>query len=185
MNKNIVEQKIKELGGIESALGGPTVPMLESQLLEIEKTIEATLPVEYREFIKEYGANKFATLVIFRPQVNLPDEISSSGCGCFDYFFGADNEEGAYSLKWAFNAYRDRMPESLFPIGGDLGGGVICIGISGDHLGKVFYWDQSNEVDSDDFEEGSDIEKMMFQNVHIAANNFREFIFSLEESPHT
>lgn len=39
----------------------------------------------------------------------------------------------------------------LVPIGGDLGGGIICIVISGDHLGKIFYWGQSNEVDSDDF----------------------------------
>lgn len=50
------------------------------------------------------------------------------------------------------------MPHSLIPIGGDLGGGVICLGISGDHFGKIYYWDPMNELDPDDLEDGDDIE---------------------------
>lgn len=184
MNEKIIEQKIKELGGIQGALGGPTIPVHQSQLLVIEKAIGKALPSEYKEFIKEYGASKFSTLVIFRPMIDLPDDISSSGCGCFDYFFGGDNDEDTYSLKWAFDAYKERIPNSLFPIGGNLAGGVICIGISSEQYGKVFYWDVSNEWDCDDFEEGDDIEELMFQNVHIIANDFLDFISRLEESPH-
>lgn len=184
MNKAIVEKKIKELGGIEAVMGGSVVPMLDSQLVEIEKKRSFTLPKEYRRFIKEYGASKFVTLVIFRPMVNLPSDISSSGCGCFDYFFGADNDDGAYSLKWALDAYKERMPESLLPIGGDLSGGVMCIGISEDKYGEIYYWDPSNEWESDDFEEGDDVDALMLQNVHIVANNFLDFITRLEESPH-
>lgn len=123
-------------------MGGKVVAIPEEQLVTLEKKIFGELPYEYKSFIKKYGACKFKTLVVFKPIEDLPGYISSSGHGCFDYFFGASSNENddIYSLFWAMNAYKNRVPDSLFPIGGDLGGGLVCIGISGKLRNKVYYW---------------------------------------------
>ncbi|WP_064604067.1 hypothetical protein [Photobacterium sp. J15] len=61
---------------------------------------------------------------------------------------------------------------------------MICLGISGDHFGKIYYWDPMNELDPDDLEDGDDIEEMMFQNLHIVADSFMGFISRLTQSPY-
>ena len=43
------------------------------------------------------------------------------------------------------------MPESLIPLGDDGRGNQICLGVSGDETGKVFYWDHNNEWDEEDY----------------------------------
>ncbi|VAW75611.1 hypothetical protein MNBD_GAMMA12-3827 [hydrothermal vent metagenome] len=184
MSKLIFEKKIEELGGIEATSGGEFVSVAEESLVTIEKKIGVSLPQDYRAFVKEYGASQFHTLVIFKPIIDLPDYISSAGYGYFDYFFGVSDNTNIYALQWAIESYKNRVPKSLLPIGGDVGGGVICLGISGDECNKVYYWDPSNEWDVDDIEDGDDIESIMFQNVHIVADTFTDFISCLEESPY-
>lgn len=51
----IIEQKSSELGDMEAALGGPTISVLESQLLKAEEEIETTCQVYIGSFLKSTG----------------------------------------------------------------------------------------------------------------------------------
>lgn len=176
-----MDDQFRSLGGIEPVLGSDFSVLSEGQIIALENNIGSLLPLDYREFLKNYGGSRFGLLVLFRPLNALPETVSSFGNGCFDYFFGGGDD---YSLTWARKSYEDRIPESLLPICGDLGGGVICLGLSDDTKYKIYYWDPKNEWDPDDIEEGEDIEVAKFKNVHHVADSFSAFLRQLEVSPH-
>jgi hypothetical protein len=77
----------------------------------------------------------------------------------------------------------------MIPIAGDGGAGQICLGIKGDDLGKVFYWDMANEpLDEEtyleDYGEPMPAEAKR-QNVHLVADSFDEFLDQLVLGPET
>ena len=72
----------------------------------------------------------------------------------------------------------------LMPIADTAGGeGQICIGMSGDESGKVYYWDRAEgwEGEADDFRKQGKTypEHLKFQNVTLLADTFERFILSL------
>jgi SMI1 / KNR4 family (SUKH-1) len=76
------------------------------------------------------------------------------------------------------------MPETIIPIGDDGIAGQICLGIKGAEAGKVYYWDQQNEpLDEEDYLEDYGEPRppeAMFQNVHLIAESFEDFLRRLE-----
>ena len=49
-------------------------------------------------------------------------------------------------LLYNYKMYKKRMPKVLLPIAGDSSGNMICISISGDKVGCVWFWDHEEEV---------------------------------------
>lgn len=75
------------------------------------------------------------------------------------------------------------MPDSMISIGDNGLGSQICIGASREALGKVFYWDRHNESDEDDYledHEPSVLPEILYQNVHLVADSFVDFLRRLE-----
>lgn len=172
------EDKFETLGGIEPVVSGTEFSIFtEEQINSLEREIGYSLPEGYRIFLKKYAGSRPRLLTCFQPLVPLPINVFSSGKGCFDFFMGAIDD---YSLEQARKVYRDRIPNDLLPIGGDLAGGVICLGLVGIRIGKIYYWDPKNEWD---IEEDGDIEVMQYQNIHLIADSFNDFINRLEVSP--
>jgi len=76
-----------------------------------------------------------------------------------------------------------RMPSTIIPIADDGGGNQICIGIKGGEQGKIYYWDHNNEWDEEDYllDHGRPMPpEVKFQNVHLIASSFVDFISRLE-----
>jgi hypothetical protein len=68
--------------------------------------------------------------------------------------------------------YKDRIPKELFPIAHDPGGNLVCIGISGEHLGRIYFWDHEYEADESNVD---------FSNVHLVAETLEGFLANLYE----
>jgi hypothetical protein len=174
------EDKFRVLGGI-APVGGKISPLSEDELSAIERDLQATLPPDYRRYLREYGLAAFGEYVNFRPLCPLPPHISDNGAGHLSYFYGAG--DGAHSLRWNIEILRDRMPNTIIPIGDDGVGNQICIGIAGNERGKVYFWDHENEWDEADYleEEGVPMPpEVKFQNVYLVAESFADFINRLE-----
>lgn len=180
-----------KLGGIKPVVGKTFSPMTASELANIEKRLGVLLPEGYRNFLTAYGASSFNGAspenpwIVYRSLTPLPPHISKTGKGLFDAFYGGKKKgRDAYSLSARIKFYSGRMPDSIIPIGDDGGAGQICLGISGKEAGKVYYWDQQNEpLDEEDYLEDYGEPRppaAMFQNVHLIANSFEDFLQRLE-----
>lgn len=180
------QERFEALGGIVPVVGDRFVPLSGSEIDALEKVLHASLPMFYRRFLETYGATAFGKYVDFSPAQGLPENVSSSGKGHFGFFYGALSQQydDSFSLEWNIAVYRERMPESIIPIGGDGSGDQICLGISGAQAGKIFYWDHNNEWDEEDYlDDGEPVPPdLKFQNVHLVANSFDDFLLRLEIS---
>jgi hypothetical protein len=67
----------------------------------------------------------------------------------------------------------------LIWIADDPFGNAICLGISGGHRGKVFFWNHENEPDPDDWDGSVETAG----NIDLLANSFSEFISGLQQVP--
>jgi hypothetical protein len=177
------EAKFDELGGIQPATGATFSPMSEDEAAKLEAQLGAPLPEAYRSFLQTYGGCSFGEYVDFHVVEELRGILPSRGIGHFSHFYGAASADSGKTLglEWNIACYRERMPETLAPIANDGGDNQICLGVSGDEIGKVYYWDHNNEWDEDDYLDfGKPVPPdMKFQNVHLIANSFDEFVLSL------
>jgi hypothetical protein len=181
------------LGGIKPVDGERFTPMTQAEIVAFEREVGARLPEAYRRFLATYGASTFDgsppddPYILFRPLESLPPQFRS-GKGLFDVFYGAERDpQDDYSVRVRTRFFRGRMPESIIPIGDDSGAGQICLGIKRAEAGKVYYWEQQNEpLDEEDYLEDYGEPRppeAMFQNVHLIAKSFEDFLERLEVRP--
>lgn len=180
-----------QLGGIRPVVGDRFSPMTEGEIAAVEKQLGVRLPEAYRKFLATYGASSFKGAspdnpwIVFRSLTPLPPNISKTGKGLFDAFYGGEKDErDPYSLWVRTRFFAGRMPDSIIPIGDDGGAGQICLGIRGAEARKVYYWDQASEpLDEEDYlgDYGEPRPpEAMFQNVHQIAESFEDFLRRLE-----
>lgn len=103
---------------------------------EIEK-VEAdhgrSLPGEYRRFVEAFPAIGLGAYTYF--------DLPSSERGILSVLFGAAPGD-AYDLLANTEAYSDRLPPNLVPIGMDPGGSLICLSMGSLDYGSVYCFDQ-------------------------------------------
>jgi hypothetical protein len=173
--KKEIEGRFGLLGGIQP-IGDAIVPMDDDELTSIEAALGVTLPADYREFMQTYGMSTFGELVQFRP--------IEGEAGPLSHFFGSQSA-GSNSLVHNIEMYKGRMPTTMIPIADDGAGSLICLGVRGRERGKVYYWDHDREWDEEDYLEefGQAMPpEAQFENVHLIAESFEDFIQRLEKS---
>ncbi|WP_414858757.1 SMI1/KNR4 family protein [Paenibacillus sp. Soil724D2] len=65
--------------------------------------------------------------------------------------------------------YLGRLPESMIPFVDITGGDQLCIGVTEDVWGKIYFWDHDQEHFAPSEEE-------LWNNVYLVTNSFSEFI---------
>ena len=88
--------------------------------------------------------------------------------------------QGAHSLRAARACYQGhsvRIPRALLWIMDDLGGNAVCLGLTGKHRGRVYFWDHDEEPDPDQW----DGEVETAGNIRLLADSFTEFVAGLRE----
>jgi hypothetical protein len=142
----------------------------------IEEKLNIYLSDEYKTYLLNYDEVFFGNSIIFK--TNDPNNETSQ---IFDGFYGVFSKYDE-TLMGQIKCYYYRMPTSLIPIGECPGGNLICLGVKGDVIGKVYYWDHENECQAlgDNNEiTGDDIEKY-WDNLLLVADTFIDFIKGLE-----
>ena len=192
MMTNLINEKIKILGGMEKLRGEGKI-LSNDVIKEFESATSLTLPEDYKYFLKIYGDAYFNEYVVYSPKsetaIYVHDEVDElpnywfkgSSVGSFHGLHVDDEDEELELMTW-FKCYKERMPERFLAIADDGMGNQVCMSLAEVDYGKVYWWDHENEWDAEGYEE--DTGKAMpdeakYQNVYLLAESFTEFIQGL------
>jgi len=144
--------KISSLGGSNRI--GKKVSYVGKSRLTINPTIP--LPNSYLKIGERYGSFSFTGWVKVKLLEDAP--MSDEGYVDVDSFY---EKEDAYALK---NNYSEQLPIDLLPIFRSDPGDLICLDLSNNQYGKIYYW----------YHEG-----LTGKDTYLVAHSFDEFILKL------
>ena len=153
----------------------PPAPL--DALKRFEATIGQRLPDYYREFVIRCNGGYGCGYV----QFHGPTPDGHAADACMNHV-GGFREESYVSLDSNFENYQKyeiRIPWDLIWIADDPFGNAICVGISGVHRGRVYFWEHENEPDPNDWD--GIVETA--GNIDLLANSFAEFLAGLQKVP--
>lgn len=145
---------------IESICGYIT----NSELEEFEHGLTVKLPEDYRIFLLSYNAAKPKPAAYFINE-QQGDNLVRDLLGLCD--------KDWYSLRDHLEVYNGRIPSNFLPIATDYFSNLVCLSISGEDRGKVYFWDHDWEVVDGEPD---------YSNVHLIAESFTVFLESLYEA---
>jgi hypothetical protein len=135
-------------------------------LNEFETKIHIQLPSDYRHFLLKHNGGKPIPSFFWI----TPYEDGSS----VNRFYGLYNDPTSLSINTFIGKENYGIPESMLPIGDDGVGNYICIGISLENHGNIFFLDHElHPFHEPNSQEG--ITKL--------TDSFIEFLDSLKENP--
>lgn len=135
----------------------------------IERMYGVELPVEYKEFLVEYGGCFVKENRMYQP-IEVTPVTPEDGFDSIGGFYGVTNN--AYDIESTIHTYKDTLGNAVIPIADADGGDLICLGLKEQYRGKIFFWYHEDEA--------TDEGKEYF---YLIANSFEEFIsrFSVHE----
>lgn len=137
------------------------------ELSDLESKLNITFPNDFKEFLLQNNGGI--------PNPNVFDFINRDGynANSFVHYFYAvydGNDYDSLESNYLLYSSEKRLPSNIIPIAGDAFGNLICISISGDDYGKIYFWDHELEGQSESYD-----------NMSLIKNNFNEFISNLHE----
>lgn len=134
----------------------------EQRLLTLEKKIGVSLPNDYREFLIQFNGGEPVPEGVW-----IIEDVDGS---CVHEFFGLHDDPKLLSLD-CINNSEFGLPESLLPIAGDGLGDYVCLKVTGDDFGAIFFVDH---------EQHSYEDRESFEGIIRLKESFSEFISSLQ-----
>jgi hypothetical protein len=145
----------------------PPAPAVE--LAAFERAIGRSLPDDYRRFLVACNGGYVGGSLWFKGPT---PEGKAADAGV--HHIGGFRKEWHFSLPEHRDCYNGRIPAALLWIMDDPFGNAVCVGLSGPHRGRVFFWDHENEPD-DDWDGAVE----SAGNLRLLANSFTEFVAGL------
>ena len=138
----------------------------EFSVTALERKLDIKLPPDYRRFLMEYNGGD-PTPGYF----SIPGEIPGGSVRVVQNFFGVKKLENASNLEWAFNTFRNDLPNNIIPVASTgYEDDAVCISTSGADTGKVYFWNSQGAGRLGSYDE-----------LHLLADTFQEFLDSLYE----
>lgn len=120
---------------ILSSIHEPFSPPTRSELERFETELGYRLPAEYRNFLLGMGGGR-----VHHPYVDPISELRVVS------FFGLSTPKEELDLRTSRTLTQDWIPAELLPIADDSFGNLLCIGITGDEAGKLFFCDHEGDI---------------------------------------
>lgn len=142
----------------------------DAALAKFEAVIEHSLPADYKKFLVQCNGGYVGGKLLF----NGPTPEGEAAEVGVDHV-GGFRKEDEYSLSENRDLYEDRIPAELVWVMDDPFGNAICLGLTGQWRGKVYFWDHENEPDDE-----WDGEVATAGNLQLLADSFSEFVGGLQ-----
>lgn len=144
------------------------VSIQESDIQDFENKYSIIFPSSYKSFLMTYNACRTT-----KASFDFVENGRETGSDV-KVFYGLKygRKEYYYSLNYAYEMFKDRIPQDFIPIASDSGGNQVLMNLKDE---KIWFWDHEREADTDDGEEVS------MDNMSFIANNLDEFLNSLYE----
>jgi hypothetical protein len=151
---------------IPTLFRGPKIS--KDDIKSFEASIGFVLTQDYCDFLLEYNGGMTENDCYFKFQVASSQSNWDNESG-LDLLYGINHSKRLDRLDENFNTFRKRMPDGFIPIGHDAFGNRICICLSKENYGNIYFWDHEQE-------EGLPT----YNNCFLIANSFTEFMESLK-----
>jgi cell wall assembly regulator SMI1 len=143
--------------------------LLESDILRIEEKLTINLPEQYRTHLLKYNGGRPVRCAFSTLGVN---EGNYSPFSSGVHYFYAIYEGKQENFETKYNIFKGRMPANMIPIASDGGGNQICVSVSGNDYGHIYFWDHEDEADDDSTPD--------YSNLTHLADSLNDFIQRLE-----
>lgn len=135
----------------------------ENELITFSNKIGYKLPNDYIGFLRHHNGGL------------VKDSISTYYKNGHQKFiltsmFGLESEDNLISQ---YERYKNRIPNTCIPIGRDAGGNLVCLNLSEDRYGHIYFWNHEEELK---YEEG----KITINDLYFIAETFNDFLNSIE-----
>lgn len=139
------------------------VKLTKLDVYRLEEKLGINLPVEYKNFLLLHNGG--------HPEKDCYPAINTSLNGADIAWFYAFYDGEYENLLKEYSRFKDMVPEDFIPVARGSGGNEICLGVSGNVFGKVYFFIRNWEL----YENGQPVPDDMYT----IANNFTDFINSL------
>ncbi|MCA9816924.1 MAG: SMI1/KNR4 family protein [Candidatus Obscuribacterales bacterium] len=165
-------------------IAGEYQPVKDEELVEIEDTRGFALPPDFKSFIKKYGWSGFFPRAYVKPIDPIPPQVTDEDVLGFVCFYGAEIDRGGL-LSMTRAKFTESMPSTVIPFAESDGSSQYLIGLGGDDLNKVYFWNFEEWPDPDDYEDqGLEIpEGWQYENMILVAESFTDFLNRLVPGP--
>ena len=145
-------------------VSGSSVKLTVGNIDSVEKKLKNNLPEDYKAFLLEHNGGHPEDCVF---SYKMADKKYESLINRFN----AIHSEKEYNLLAKFQYYQDqkRIPTNMLPIADDPFGNIICMSLSRDDYGSIYFWDHELEV-----------ERPQFENIFFISYSFKDFIDNLK-----
>lgn len=118
-------------------------PVSDDSVCAFETLIRAKLPTSFLNFLKSNNGGEIED-GFFKLSINTEDTDR------VQLFYGLHSGPEYSRLDSCFKAFRGRVPEGFIPIGCDPFGNQICLSVSGDDVGSIWFWNHEDGLASND-----------------------------------
>ena len=131
----------------------PWSPPQDEDLRELEAQLGASLPEEYRYFLRRYGEVSLGNDDAY-PEAPIAEQCpwgDSVRPECFYPLLRGHPDD----LREQLLTYRGRIPHGVLPIAPDAGGNQVCLDVAGAFPGSVWFWDHEQRWFTGSLEEAA------------------------------
>lgn len=128
-----------------------------NEIREFEGQYVLSLPEQYIDFLLKYNGGY--------PEASTFKISDVEGESVVNKFYGIGDMKG--NLAKVFEFLDGELPEGFISIGSDPGGNEICIGVSKEYFGKIYFWMHDMEPDEE------------MDNMYFLSNSFNDFFDNL------
>lgn len=109
----------------------------EIDIKDIEDILEASLPADYREFLKKYGGTALKINTTFPIKENTP----YGNIGYVDVFHGFSTDVYEDIRGLLDDTYVGRIPDKTLPVASDPYGNQILLSVNPTYDHQILFWD--------------------------------------------
>lgn len=120
-------------------------PITEADIQAVEQQLNVRFPDDYRRFLLAHNGGRPEPDVF-----DIFDDDLAFQSSMVNWFYCIDPTDYNYDILKNAEVFKGRMPPEFIPIGEDPGGNQICLVVSGDDRGMIFFWDHESEMDEDE-----------------------------------
>lgn len=162
----MIAREIGEMDMADIPISDSEQTLNEEDIRQTERDLGTALPPEYRHFLLQHNGG--------RPERNYFQIEDGNGDSLIDWFL-CIRPGDANDLASVVRMFQNRVPRTLLPIARDPFGNLICIAVSGENVGKVYFWDHEEEVAEGEIPD--------YRNLHLVSESFDRFLEGLTPLP--
>lgn len=150
-----LEDLFATLGGVVPAVSDTWDPLSASDVREIERLANGTLPSLYSQLLTTFGAVTFNEYVFFSPDVRFPASYSPLNRGIVRTFLGKQNDQypqaTGISVIHTLRLLKPEIGDKSVPIADTGGGGLLCLQLDEPDYGEIRLWNHDCPEGSDGY----------------------------------